>query len=271
MPGRDAEEREWVAANRAMWDDLAKAHPDTEFYDVSGVVAGRDDLRPWEDQELGPVAGLDLIHLQCHIGTDTIGWARRGARTVGLDFSGEALETAGRLSEACGLEVDWVHGEVYDAVQAVGDRRFDVVYTGVGALGWLPDLRQWAQVVHGLLRPGGRLYLMELHPMWVALIDDGRTVGQDAIGASFERYDNDGSYADPAIRVEHGANYQRLHSLSEVISAVLDVGLTISLFHEYDVTPAPTPWLSRGDDRLYRFPPDTYRFPVVYSLLAQRH
>ncbi len=254
MSGGDAEDGGWIAANRAMWDDLAVAHPDTEFYDVAGVAAGRDDLRPWEDEELGPVVDLDLIHLQCHIGTDTIGWARRGARTVGLDFSSEALNAASRLSAACGLSVDWVHSDAYDAVQAVGDRRFDVVYTGVGALGWLPDLRPWAQVVHGLLRPGGRLYLMELHPMWVALIGDGVTLDQDAIGAKFERYDSDGSYADPDVRIDHGVNYQRLHSLSEVISAVIDVGLTISLFHEHDVTPAPTPWLRRGDDRLPQTP-----------------
>jgi hypothetical protein len=66
-------EPEWVAANRDLWDEMAVVHASTELYDLDGLVAGRDDLRPWEDDELGPVAGLELVHLQCHIGTDTIG------------------------------------------------------------------------------------------------------------------------------------------------------------------------------------------------------
>src|SRR3954469_1726824 len=109
---------EWRAANRSMWDEMAAIHPTTALYDLDGVVAGRDDLRPWEDAELGPVAGLDLIHLQCHIGTDTVALTRRGARVVGLAFSPVALAAARRLSERCGLDIDWIESDVYDAVNA---------------------------------------------------------------------------------------------------------------------------------------------------------
>src|SRR5207245_4013468 len=111
-------------------------------------------------------------------GTDTVAWARRGARVVGLDFSSVALAAAGRLSDRCALDVEWIRSDVYDAVIAVGGRQFDVVYTGVGALPWLPDIRRWAEVVASLLRPGGVLYMVELHPMWEAVIQDGRTVCQ---------------------------------------------------------------------------------------------
>jgi SAM-dependent methyltransferase len=262
---------EWRSTNQTLWDERAAAHATSRFYDLDGVVDGRDHLRPWEDAEVGPVSGLDLIHLQCHIGTDTVAWARRGAKTVGLDFSSESLAVASELSRRCRLSIEWVCAEVYDAVSAVDHRSFDVVYTGIGALNWLPDLTPWAKVVGQLLRPGGILYLLEMHPMWVAL-KGGTTLGEHAINAPYTRWDVDepGSYAAPDRIFDHVVTYERLHALSDVIGAVLDAGLVIELFHEFDTTPAPTPWLEPGPDRLYRFPPDAYRFPVLFSLRARR-
>lgn len=267
QPGDD-----WLTANRSMWDERAALHPDTELYDVAGMAAGRDDLRPWEAAELGPVAGLDLVHLQCHIGTDTIGWARRGARTVGVDFSPAAIAAATRLSDACGLAAEWVEADVYDSVAALGGRRFDVVYTGIGALCWLPDLDRWASVVHDLLRPGGALYVVEIHPMWMTHWGDGKTVDQQAIDAPFERWveEDPRSYADPDTPLQETVSFERLHSIADLISAVLCAGLQLELFHEFDVTPAPTEWLEQRDDRLFHFPEGMHRFPVTYSLKARR-
>jgi hypothetical protein len=164
-----------------------------------------------------------------------------------------------------------VCADVYDAVDAFGGRTFDVVYTGIGALGWLPDLGAWARVVAGLLRPGGFLYLVEVHPMWAALIDDGSRVCQHAIGADFERWDDDGgTYAAPDATLEHTATWERLHSISDVLTAVLDAGLTIELIHEFDRTPAPTPWLVPDGSGPFGFPDGAFRFPVTFSLRARR-
>lgn len=271
MGGGEAAEG-WLKTNRAMWDERVPAHAASALYDPDTVVAGRDDLRPWDDAELGPLDGLDVIHLQCHIGTDTVGLARRGARVVGLDFSEPALAVAADLAQRCGLGIEWVCTDVYDALAAVGERTFDVVYTGVGALGRLPDLGRWARVVASLLRPGGFLYVTELHPMWVALVEDGRTVCQHAIGADFTLWEGgeQGSYAAPEAVFRHTASWERLHTISDLLSAVLEAGLAVELFHEFDVTPSPTPWLVRGDDGLSRFPEGAYRFPLCYSLRAAR-
>ena len=272
VPVVDGGPPEWLETNRRLWDEMAVLHPSTALYDVEGLVAGRDDLRPWEDAELGPVAGLDLVHLQCHIGSDTIAWARRGARVVGVDFSAPAIAAARDLSARCGLDAEWVEADVYAAPDALHGRTFDVVYTGVGALGWLPDLAGWAEVVHALLKPGGVLYLVELHPMWVAVIEDGTTICQDALDAAYSRWDEPDrlSYADSNRPLSNRSSFERLHAVSEVLSAVLDAGLTLELFHEFDVTPAPTPWLELGPDRLYHFPPGRSRFPLTYSLRARQ-
>ena len=267
----DADEPDWLVANREAWDDLARLHATSRFYDLAGLVAGEHpELRPWEIDEMGPVDGCDLLHLQCHIGTDTVVLARRGARTVGLDFSADALAVAKQLGRECGLAMEWVRSDVYAADEVLEGRDFDVVYTGFGALGWLPDLDPWAEVVANLLRPGGRLYVAEIHPMWVALVEDGRTLCQDAIDADLVSYDEDGSYADRGAHIDHTVTYERLHSTGDLLTAVLDAGLTIEMYHEQDVTPAPSDWMERHDDGLYHFPDGTFRFPVAYSLLARR-
>jgi SAM-dependent methyltransferase len=148
---------EWREANRASWDERVPIHVSGEFYDVAAFKAGEERLQPFEIAEVGDVSGKDLLHLQCHFGIDTLSWARRGARVTGLDFSGPAVEAARRLASEMGLEATFVQSDVYEAVDATGGKTFEVVYTGRGALNWLPDIEQWAGVVADLIRPGGFL------------------------------------------------------------------------------------------------------------------
>src|SRR5882757_3227326 len=145
-----------LAANEADWDARAALHAASEFYDRPAEFWFAD--YEWED--LGPLDGLDVVHLQCHLGTETIAFARRGARTVGLDLSAKSLEEARRIAAEADAKVEYVHANVYDAAEALRGRQFDVVYTGKGALCYLPDLPSWAEVIHTLLRPGGSLYIV---------------------------------------------------------------------------------------------------------------
>jgi len=210
------------------------------------------------------------VHLQCHIGTDTLSWARRGARVVGLDFSAKALEVAARLAQECGLRAEWVCADVYDAAAALGRRRFDVVYTGIGALNWLPDLRSWAQVVAYLLRPGGVLYLVEIHPVVLGVIGDGRTITEDMLEAEYRMWkERGGTYAVPEAELSHTESFEKVHALSEVLTAVLDVGLSLELFGEQSYTCAPWPWTEPGDDGFFRLPEGWPRYPLTYSLKAR--
>jgi 2-polyprenyl-3-methyl-5-hydroxy-6-metoxy-1,4-benzoquinol methylase len=129
-------------------------HLASSFYDLAGFRIGASTLRPFEVSEVGDVTGRRLVHLQCHTGLDTLSWARRGALVCGLDFSPPAIEAASALAASLGLPAAFVVADVYDAVAAFGGRRFDIVYTGSGALVWLPDVFGWARVVAGLLAPG---------------------------------------------------------------------------------------------------------------------
>jgi SAM-dependent methyltransferase len=155
---------DWRALNRANWDSRVPVHLASSFYDLAGFRAGACTLRPFEVSEVGSVVGRRLVHLQCHIGLDTLSWARRGALVSGLDFSVPAIEAASALAASLGLPATFVVADVYDAVDAFGGQKFDIVYTGIGALVWLPDVPDWSRVVAGLLAPGGFVYLAEGHP-----------------------------------------------------------------------------------------------------------
>jgi 2-polyprenyl-3-methyl-5-hydroxy-6-metoxy-1,4-benzoquinol methylase len=130
---------DYRSANRANWDERAPAHAKSPDYAVDRFIENPEFIS--------------------QIGTDTISLARLGARMSGLDFSLPALEEARRLAIATGAEVDFVHSDIYDAVEALGAGQFDLVYTGIGALNWLPDVGRWAGVVANLLKPDGRLFL----------------------------------------------------------------------------------------------------------------
>jgi SAM-dependent methyltransferase len=228
-------------------------------------------MRPHEVVEMGDVVGRDLVHLQCHLGTDTLSWARRGARVVGLDFSSRSVEVARQLAVDCGVDIEYVCSDVYDAPGALEHRRFDIVYTGIGALNWLANLRAWADVVDQLLRPGGTLYLAEIHPLVFGVSEDGRVLAHDIIHADYRaNVMPGGTYAVPQAEMLSTITFERVHGLSDVVTAVLEVGFSVELLREQDYTNAPWPWTVRGEDGFYRLPDGFPQYPLAYSLRARK-
>lgn len=260
--------------NRRLWDERVAHHVGSRFYDTEGFVAGTNDpLRPFEIEEVGPVDGLDLVHLQCHFGLDTLAWARRGARVTGLDFSGEAVVTARSIAERVGIDAEFVEADVHDAPAALGRRTFDLVYTGLGALIWLPDVMAWAEVVRDLLRPGGRLYLAEFHPITHVFDDGERTVVRDYFDRGPQLWDEEGTYTDTdsGARFEHTESIEWQHTIGDVLSAVLAAGLVLESFHEHGFTLFPRwPDLVPGPGGRYDLPPGAPSVPLIYSLAARR-
>src|SRR3954467_14133609 len=132
---------EFTDANRANWDERATLHADrgVHGYQVSQYIADREAISGvvrFDLPRLGAIDGLRAVHLQCHIGTDTISLARLGAQVTGLDFSSASLAEARRLAEQGGANIGFVEADVYDAVTVLGPASFDLVFTGIGALCW---------------------------------------------------------------------------------------------------------------------------------------
>lgn len=260
---------DWLDTNRRMWDERVPIHVGSDFYDVEGFLAGANTLRAFEAVELGDVDGSTLVHPQCHFGLDTLSWARRGARVTGLDFSAPAIDAARDLAAGAGLEAEFVQADVYDAPVALGGRRFDVVYTGLGAINWLPDLAAWARTMAALLAPGGRFYLVEFHPASAIFADDELTVAHPYFHEAPMEWDEPGTYADPSADTVHNRSVEWNHGLGAVVSAVVAAGLRIELLHEHDYTLFQRwPFLVRAQDGTYRLPAGIPSLPLMYSLLA---
>ncbi len=181
----------WIATNRRKWDERVPLHVASDFYDVAAFKAGHPQIEPFEVDELGALGGLRLAHLQCHFGLDTLDLVRMHPTldAVGLDFSGPAIEAAQTLAGEVGLagRARFVHADVHGAASVLGASAFDVVYTGKGALCWLPDLRQWAEQCALLLRPGGWLYVCEFHPVGYCLDERSPMVKYDYFATEAHR------------------------------------------------------------------------------------
>jgi SAM-dependent methyltransferase len=261
---------DWLQTNRALWDERVPIHVAGEFYNVDAFLAGGSTLRPFELAELGDVDGLTLVHPQCHFGLDTLSWARRGARVTGLDFSGPAVAAARELATRAGLEAEFVQANVYDAVQALGGRRFDVVYTGIGAIIWLPDIERWAKTMAELLVPGGRFYFAEFHPITEVFGEEELVVSKSYFDPGPKMYDEPGTYADLSAKTTNNRSVEWQHGIGEVVTALADAGLRIELLREHEFTLSPRwPFLERGDDRIYRMASDVPALPLMYSIRAR--
>src|SRR5450631_2945652 len=221
---------DYRSVNRENWDERVPAHLDSPDYATGRFAEDPSFLSQvvrFDVPRLGDISGLRGVHLQCHIGTDTVSLARLGASMTGLDFSAPAVAAAQRLAERAGAGARFVQADVYAAPDVLGKSEFDLVFTGIGALCWLPDIRRWAEVVTALLRPGGRLFLREGHPVLLSLADvgpDGRLVVEDVY---FERteptvVEQPGTYVETDAKFSQNLTHQWNHGLGEVVTALLD-------------------------------------------------
>lgn len=275
---------DYLAINRANWDDRAPIHAAAPDYDVQKFLddpAFLSGVVRFDRPRLGDVAGLEGVHLQCHIGTDTLSLSRLGATMTGLDLSGASLAEARRIAAAVGADIDYVESDVYAAAAALGGRTFDLVYVSLGALCWLPSVDRWAEVVASVLRPGGRLFIRESHPVLDTLDVDESSGLLTATHAYFETaepvvWDQASTYVAPADdedrHIAHTTTHSWGHGLGETVSALLRHGLRLDLLEEHDSVPfCPFAGRMTGDDLgEWRLTDHPERIPLSFSLGATK-
>jgi SAM-dependent methyltransferase len=224
-----------MKANQLNWNDRVAVHLGRNGYDVAGLSADPTRLSVTvkiDAPHLGSLAGLQVAHLQCHIGTDTLSLTRLGATCVGLDFSPDAIVVARALAAETNAPMTFVESPVYDACDVMEKGQFDLVYATCGAINWLPDIGRWATVAAGLLKPGGRVYLRDAHPILYAL-DEDRLPREVVLKYPYtERgealaMDEETSYAGEGT-MANTRTYEWNHSVAEIIQAMIEAGLTIT-------------------------------------------
>ena len=261
-------EDERLLVNRQNWNERTPVHAATEFYDVEGFKAGRITLTDVERREVGDVDGKTLLHLQCHFGLDTMSWARLGAKATGVDFSDAAIDLARSLNDELELNTRFIRSDVYDLPDVL-DEEFDIVFTSYGVLVWLPDLDRWASTIQHLLRPGGTFYIVEFHP-FVDAVEVSESGALHATYGYFHRevsiQGNQPSYAGREL-IE-SPTYEWQHTLGDVVTALIEAGLTIEFSTSFPSAARGIPGMERYEDGRWRFPKHGKSFPHMYSIKA---
>jgi SAM-dependent methyltransferase len=262
--------------NRAYWDSLAAVHGSDDYYDDDALVRGADTLSALESagvrESVGAVAGLDVIHVQCHIGHDTISLARRGARVTGVDFSPASLARARELARQANVQVEFLEADS-TALPVELHNRFDLAYATIGVVCWIGDIETWMRSVAAVLRPGGRLLLVDIHP-FLGMLEtvDPLSADMPYSDDGGRRFDADGSYADRNARLAATESVQYAHSLGELVSAAVQAGLRVERLEEHtaiDFDPRGGD-LTREDDGQFRVRLGAEALPVAYTLIARR-
>ncbi|MFT5079276.1 MAG: SAM-dependent methyltransferase [Planctomycetota bacterium] len=255
--------------NKETWNHKVDAHAKSDFYFLEAFKAGASSLNKYELAALGDVSGKSLLHLQCHFGQDTLSWSRMGASCTGVDLSDKAIALAQELNSELSQNASFVCCNVLETSKHIS-KTFDIVFTSYGTIGWLPDLKPWAQMISELLKDRGTFYIVEFHPIaWMFDHTSGTPVmkypyhQEEAI---YEEYK--GTYADENAAImskEYGWN----HSLSEVIQSLIDAGLTIDSFHEMDASPYDVfPDLQKNKEGLYELKDKLY--PLLFEIKATK-
>jgi SAM-dependent methyltransferase len=269
---------EALRRNRELWDAWTPIHVASAFYDVASFRTGERPIRlaDYECEEVGSVEGRTLLHLQCHFGLDTLSWARLGATVTGADFSGEEIAAARALAADLGIAATFVRSDLYGLPEVLAEQ-FDIVYTSGGVLGWLPDIASWGRVAAHFVRPGGFLYMTEIHPVAQVFENEGVTPGELRLAYPYWshpeplRFEVKGSYADREAPTDGLVEYGWDHSLGEILTSLADAGLRLEFLHEFDFVRWPVDFLVEGDDGRWRLPEDSKgALPLFFSLKATK-
>jgi len=232
----------YVSSNRAIWDSWSEHQSRSTFYDIDGFKAGSSHLRPYEIDEVGPVTGKDLLHLQCRFGTETLSWARLGAKVTGVDFSDTAIQVARQLAGDLGIPARFVTSDIYALSNTIADT-FDIIYTSRGVIGWLPELDGWAKTITRHLRPGGFFYITEIHPVARVFANEPGVTGlvprydyfgrEQPLVFSASRHTSYASEAGNSETPEDESVYCWTHTLGDLVTALARSGLHIDFIREF--------------------------------------
>jgi SAM-dependent methyltransferase len=220
---------DYLSINKATWDKRTDIHLESSFYDVQSFINGKCSLNPIEKELLGSVESLDLLHLQCHFGQDTLSLNRLGAKTTGIDLSSKAIAAANHLSSKLSLDANFFCDDIVQFGEK-NDKQFDVVYTSYGVLCWLPDLSKWAKTISNALKSGGKFVLVEFHPI------NDLLQGYDYFEKSSADIEKEGTYTENCDGKE-STIVTWSHSIADVMQALINAGLEIKQYIESPYSP----------------------------------
>lgn len=262
--------KDYLEINKLSWDKRLDPHLASDFYDVENFKKGKSSLNQIELDLLGDLQGKSVLHLQCHFGQDTMSMSRMGASCVGVDFSDRSIDVAREMSKDLGLDTEFICTDIYSLDESMLDRKFDIVFTSYGTIGWLPDVQKWADVIGKFMKDSGHFIIADFHPtIWmfddlIEKIEFSYFLGEPIVE------EEEGSYTDKSEHIKTKCVSWN-HSFSEIFNALKSNGLQMDSFHEFDYSPyscfqnmvenTPGKFMIRGKEKM---------LPIVYSMKWSR-
>lgn len=275
--------------NRLSWNEATKSHNSHKGNQAKFFLNGGNTLFPEEIELLGDIHGLSVVHLQCNAGQDTLSLSKLGAVVTGVDISDEAISFAQKLSQETGIAATFCRADIFDwlAETAKQNEQFDIVFSSYGAICWISDISLWAKRIAPILKHGGRLVLMEFHP--VAMIFDGDwshkfpyfRAGKpltweegvsDYVAASSEGL----TPSDYETGIENFQNPYRSHEfqwgIGEIVTALLQAGLSLEVLQEYPYFNGCKLFerMQEAPGKRWLPPDDVPNLPLMYSIVARK-
>lgn len=266
----------FIKTNQLHWDDRTDLHIQTKDtpagYNITAFINGENTLYAHEQEALGNVSGKSLLHLQCHIGLDSLSWARLGAQVTAVDLSPKSIAYARELSETIKVPATFIESDIYSLPEKL-DEPFDIVYTSRGVLMWLPDLDKWAKIVAHYLKHNGVFYLYEDHPVTDCFeVENNQLVAKHTyFDQTVQTNETSGSYTDRTVKLANPTNHQWLHKLSDIISALAKAGLTITRMSEFEYSFFKRhACMTKNEDGTWHLPSNIPTVPLSYALMATK-
>ena len=262
-------EENYIEINKHSWNNRTETHLQSEFYNMEGFLNGETSLNSIELGILGDIKGKSILHLQCHFGQDTISLSRLGAETVGVDLSDKAIASAKKIAAETNANAQFICCDLYDLEKHL-DKQFDIVFTSYGTITWLPDLDKWGKLISKFLKPNGKFIFVEFHPVVWMFDDNFERIGYNYFNVEPIVETENGTYADKQANISQSYVTWN-HSMSEVITSLLNNSLEISSFQEYDYSPYNCfNKTIEVEPKKYQIEHLGNKIPMVYSIVAQK-
>lgn len=259
----------YIEINKHSWNNRTDTHLNSAFYNLEGFLKGESSLNPIELGLLEDIKGKSILHLQCHFGQDTISLSRLGAEVIGVDLSDKAIESAVRIAKETDSDTQFICCDLYDLEKHL-DKQFDIVFTSYGTITWLPDLDKWGKLISKFLKPSGKFVFVEFHPVVWMFDDHFDKIGYNYFNVEPIIETENGTYADKEAEISQSYVTWN-HSMSEVVSSLLNHSMEVVDFQEYDYSPYNV------FRNMIEFEPKKFRvvhlgskIPMIYSIVAKK-
>jgi 2-polyprenyl-3-methyl-5-hydroxy-6-metoxy-1,4-benzoquinol methylase len=167
--------------------------------------------------------------------------SNEGSKGIGFDISQNMIDYANDSASFLSLDCQFACTNILE-IDPRYYNQFDYLLITIGSLTWFKDLKEFFKVASSCLKDNGILFIQDMHPTTNMLATTSESnFDKDHPNKLVNSYfkeepwieTNSGGYLSKTSNKEH-TFYSYSHTLSKIINAITDNGLSIKSMNEYD-------------------------------------